>query len=367
MRVEPEIQSMRNGFALQWQECCRARLDCGRADSATQAVADLNGWSRMNPSLSIVVVAYNNASELERCLTSVLAHTSTKPLELIVVDNGSSDGSAQVARSLGAHVIANPQNRGAATARNQGIDAAQGDLVLLVDSDAYVDGPVVDLAVREMERRPEVAVLGCELRFPGGQRQFSAERAMSIRMTLLRDLWLYKLVPASRRAKLLLGGYYESGDEVYADWLAAPFLLVRRRVFDECGGFNESLFPEDSEWGIRVSRAGNGILYAPSIGYVFHSGGSSQRTDPAAVMRQHHLTGIKAYMLLNGRMHAAGYWLAQLLGAHVRWCVYRIAHRLRPTQPYYGTQTSHYMGLITVYREMPVLTWREVRAARHRS
>jgi hypothetical protein len=298
-------------------------------------------------------------------VTSILAHTSVTPLELIVVDNGSGDGSAQVARSLGAHVIANPRNRGAAAARNQGIAAAQGDLVLLFDSDAYVDGPVVAQAVREMQRRPEVAVLGCELRFPNGRRQFSAERAMSIRTTLLRDLWLYKLVPASQRAKLLLGGYYESGDEVYADWLAAPFLLVRRRVFDECGGFNESLFPEDSEWGIRVSRAGNAILYAPSIGYVVHSGGSSQRMDLPAVMRQHHWAGIRAYALLNGRKRAAGYWLAQLLGALVRWCVYRVAYRLLSTQPYYETQAAHYASLLAIYREMPLLIWRKARTAAH--
>jgi N-acetylglucosaminyl-diphospho-decaprenol L-rhamnosyltransferase len=310
----------------------------------------------MTPRLSIVIVSWNCAADLDRCLNSVFGCTNLRDLEVIVVDNGSTDGSPAVAQKFDAvRLLANAENRGAGGGRNQGIAAAQADLVLLLDSDAYVVDAVIERAVQALEARPEIDVLGCELRFPGGRRQFSAERAMSIRLTLLRDLWLYRLLPRSSRAGALLGGYYDSDEEVEPDWLAAPFMLVRRRVFAACGGFNESVFPEDSEFGIRISRAGHRILYAPRVGFVYHSGSARSPTDELAALRMHHRAGIKAYRLLNGPLLACGYWLACLVGASVRWTAYSTGRRMRSGNPFYATQASFYGHLVSIYATMPFL------------
>ncbi len=306
------------------------------------------------PLLSIVIVSWNAANDLERCLTSLFAHTRVDSIEVIVVDNDSSDGSVATARGFdGVRVIENSDNRGAGGARNQGMAAAGGELVLLLDCDTYVVDDVIGRCVAELERRPEIAILGCELRFPDGRRQYSAHRAMSIRFTLLKDLWLFKLLSADKRARALLGGYYDSVDEVEADWLAAPFILLRRRVFVEHGGFNERIFPEDSEWGIRMTRLGQRILFAPGLGFAYHSGGTGARGEELATLRLHHKAGLSAYRLLNGRMLAGGYWLAQLTGASVRWSVYAGARRLRPENAFYASQADHYLNLVRVYLGMP--------------
>lgn len=308
----------------------------------------------MTPRLSIVIVSWNCASDLERCLSSVFDCTHLRDLEVIVVDNGSTDGSADVARTFGGvRLIANAENRGGGGGRNQGIAEARADLVLLLDSDAYVVDGVIDRGVQLLEERTEIDVVGCELRFPGGRRQYSAERAMSIRLTLLRDLWLYKLLPRSRRARTLLGGYYDSDEEVEVDWLAAPFLLMRRRIVTECGGFNESIFPEDSEFGIRVSRAGHRILYAPQLGFVYHSGSSRTWADELATLRMHHRAGLEAYRLLNGSLLACVYWLTQLIGVSVRWTVYGAASRLRPANAFVASQAAAYRRLVSIYAAMP--------------
>jgi GT2 family glycosyltransferase len=306
------------------------------------------------PLLSILVVGWNAADDLKRCLESVLAHTRVDSMEVIVIDNGSSDDSVATVRAFeGVQVIANPENRGAAAARNQGVAEARGELVLILDSDTYVVDDVIGRAVAELHRRPEIAILACELRFPNGRRQYNAHRAMSIRHTLLKDLWLYKLLPAGDRARTLLGGYYDSDEEVVTDWLAGPFLLFRKRIFIEHGGFNEQLFPEDSEWGIRMTHNGQRTIFAPGLGFIYHTGGAGTLADPMRTMRVHHRTGMKAYRMLNGRLPAAGYWLAQLCGSSVRWSVYATAAKLRPGNDFYAAQAREYGRLVRVYLEMP--------------
>lgn len=302
------------------------------------------------PELSIVIVSRNAEADLQKCISSIYEHTRPLSMEVVVVDNGSEDGTADAAGAfIGVRVIRNTANRGAGAARNQGMAAAGSELLLLMDCDSYVTDDVIGRAVDEMRNSPDVSVLAPELRFPTGRRQYNAHRAMSIRLTLLRDLWLYRFIPRERRASTLLGGYYDAVDDAEPDWLAAPFIMLRRRVLLKCGGFDERLFPEDSEWGIRVSRAGHRILYAPRLGFVVHTGSTGAEQDRAAVLRLHHRAGLRAYGQLNGRLRAAGYWCAELVGSGVRACVYWAATRARPSNSFYASQLETYRTLVSIY------------------
>jgi GT2 family glycosyltransferase len=303
--------------------------------------------------LSIVIVSWNRAAELERCLNSVLKHTQHSPLEVIVVDNGSDDGSREVARSLAPTVrlIENERNLGAPAARNQGMAASNGELIALLDCDTFVADDVIGRATQTLFDRPDVGMLGAKLCFPDGRRQHSAHRAMSIRNSLLQNLWLYRLLPSGKRAELLLGGYYEEDREVEVDWLTGAFLIFRRELFRESGGFNPSLFPEDSEWGIRLSRRGHRILYAPQVGVVYHTGSSSLWGDEKQ-LRRYHWAGIEAYRALNGSRLAVAYRFVQLFGTAVRWIVYATAAGIR-SSPYLTAQAGHYRTLVNVYLKRP--------------
>jgi GT2 family glycosyltransferase len=300
--------------------------------------------------LSIIVVSWNQPADVDRCVRSVLEHTTYRPLEVIVVDNGSTDGTAELVRNElpEARLIANEQNLGLAAARTEGMRAARGELLCLLDCDTYVTDNVIGRAAEVLLRRPEIGMIGAELCFPDGRRQRSAHRAMGIRLSLLEHLWLYRLLPRHRRGEVLLGLYWTEDREVEVDWLTGAFLMLRRQLLDQTGGPNPRLYPDDAEWGIRLTRAGHRILYAPEVGTVYHVGSVGVRWSGEEQQRAYHRAGIETYRELNGPLLVQCYRAAQLLGVSVRFLVYRAASALRPSE-YYITQTATYRLLVDIY------------------
>ena len=300
------------------------------------------------------MVTSNRRVDVERCLRSLVDCTVSATVEVVVVDNASRDGTPAMVRASfpDARLIENTQNLGSARGSNQGMAAARGELILLIDSDAYVVDDVVGRAARHLLERPEIGMLGCALRFPDGRLQHSAHRALSIWRGLVRNLWLYRMLPAHRRAEALLGGYWEEDREIEVDWLSGTFLLLRRELFDHSRGFDPGFaaYGEDCEWGMRLSRLGHRIWYAPQLGIAYHVG--SYNTDPDFTqeewLQRCHQGGIDAYASLNGWRRAAMYRLSELLGVTVRLGVYSVASLLS-SNDYYATQARLYRSLVSFY------------------
>ncbi len=299
------------------------------------------------PRVSVIIAAHDSWVHLERCLSSLLEHTASAELELVVVDNASTDGTPErLAQAFPtARLLRNAGNEGFARASNQGMAAATGDLLLLLNSDTFVADDVIGRAASALLARPEIGMLGVDLRFPAGRRQHVANRSLSVRRSLVERLWLYRLMPPSRRGEYLLGGYWESDREIEVDWLAGVFMLLRPEVFARSGGFDERfwMYGEDSEWCMRLRRMGVRILYAPLTGVVFHVGAASSDllwTERERLARCHR-GGLEAYAAIHGRGRARLYHAAELAGASVRWAVYAAAQRLRPGD-YVATQADFY-------------------------
>ena len=223
--------------------------------------------SAERPLVSVIVVNWNTKDLLEDCLASVETHLAQTPHEIIVVDNGSTDGSADLlaSRFPQARLIANEKNLGFGRANNQGMEVARGDLLLLLNSDARLpDGSICALAER-LRQRPEVGVAGPRLEDASGKLQPSAYRFGSIPLMLVEELGLYKLLPRERAASLLLGGYWSHDAERRVDWVVGACMLVRAEVFRATGGFDPSIFlyGEEEEWCGRIAEAGWRILYSP--------------------------------------------------------------------------------------------------------
>jgi len=117
-------------------------------------------------SISVIIPAFNRAGIIREALSSVHAQTRS-PLETIVIDDASADGTADVAEREGARVIRLEQNRGAAAARNEGIRAARGDAIALLDSDDYWEPHHLATVASLLERHPEAAAAGTAVRFVG--------------------------------------------------------------------------------------------------------------------------------------------------------------------------------------------------------
>jgi GT2 family glycosyltransferase len=306
------------------------------------------------PLLSVVIVSWNTREALRDCVRSVFAHTGAVALELIVVDNASADGSVEMlSREFPqVKVIANPSNLGFAKACNQGMRAATGQLILLLNSDAYVRDDVIARMAHYVLSRSDVAMATCQLRYPDGRLQYSAFRALGIRQSLFEDLWLYKFVPRARRDALLLGGYWACDREVEADWIAGAFMMLRREVFEQTGGFSEDFFMygEDSEWCMRLRRAGHRIFYTP-LGVTYHIGSVSSDAEwtQKERLRLCHLGGLRAYEKLNGRARGLLFHLARLFGVSVRYGVYALLAACKPSdyvrsqRQLYGWQAGFYL------------------------
>jgi GT2 family glycosyltransferase len=309
------------------------------------------------PDVSIVLVSWNSWDDIETCAESVVAHTTSAAVEIVIVDNASSDDTVREAREKfpGVVLVENDQNVGFAQGCNQGMAAATSDLLLVLNPDTYVTDDVIGRAVQRMRQRPDVAMLGVELRFPDGRRNYTARRRLSVRWSLFERLWLYKFVPRSRREQLLLGGYWNEDHEVEADWLAGAFMLLRKEAFERSGGFDPRFFMygEDSEWCMRLRRMGCRILYAPDLGIVYHVGSTSSASvwTQREILARGHRGGLQSYAMVYGRRRAVLYRLAQLIGCATRWAAYRAASMVRPSD--YVREQAELYGWLTRFYVSP--------------
>ncbi len=212
------------------------------------------------PTVSVVIPVKDRAAELRRCLESIRAtEYPGELLQVIVVDDGSSDSSASVAASLGALVIpSGGTGRGPAAARNAGASIARGEILAFIDSDCTASAKWLADLIPAFSDGNVVAVGG----FVDGMCRDSAVDR-------------YEAVMSS----LSLGGREQigsSGDDTF--YLPSCNLLVRRAPFNRAGGFNEAMHVgEDVDLTWRLRDLGWTIAYLP-VGRVFHEHRSTLRS-----------------------------------------------------------------------------------------
>jgi hypothetical protein len=237
------------------------------------------------PDLSVVVVSWNVRELLRACLASVFA--GARPdltLEVIVVDNGSRDGSAELVRREfpAATVVANADNRGFTAGNNQGLALSRGRHVLLLNPDAEVLGDALATLVTFLDENPQVGVAGPQLRSPDGSVQSSRRRFPTLATALFESTWLQPWAPRG-----LLRRYYvqdRGDDETGAvDWVTGAAMAVRRAVLEQVSGFDEGFFmySEELDWCRRIRAAGWEIVYLPRAQVLHHQGRSSEQVLPA--------------------------------------------------------------------------------------
>jgi len=215
--------------------------------------------------ISIIIVNWNTRELLRDCLESVYRETGI-PLEVLVVDNGSADGSTQMIRGEFPQVclIENEENVGFARANNQAIRHAGGDYIVLLNSDTQVlDGALVKLA-DYLRRHPQVAVVGPKLLTPEGRPQRWAKGSFpSLWTAFTHYFFLTELLPGVVTG-LCDNRDYEKAREM--DWVSGACMMIRRSVLDQVGLLDESIFmyAEDVEFCRRVVKAGWKVVYLPT-------------------------------------------------------------------------------------------------------
>lgn len=246
-----------------------------------------------NVDLSVVILNYNTREHLRACLRSIQAEGSTSlsvngaPLvaEAVVVDNASTDGSAQmVEREFPwVSVIRAPYNGGFAYGNNLALGTTLGDAVLLLNPDTLVEPGALGELLSRLKARPEAAVVGPKLVRPDGSLHLAARRAFPTPLvSFFRLSGLSAMAPRSH----VLGRYNlanlhpDQPSEV--DAVCGACMLVRCAAIDQVGGLDERYFmyAEDLDWCLRFRAAGWTIRY-----------------EPSAVVRHQHSTAARARRL----------------------------------------------------------------------
>lgn len=232
--------------------------------------------------LSIVIVGYNSAACLPRCIESIRSHVGVIRHEIIVVDNASTDGSPEMlARSFpGVRCVANAANRGFSKACNQGIDVSTGEMILLLNPDCEIHSGALASAVDYLRVHPDIGILGARLLNEDGRLQLACRRSIPTpRSAFFRLTGLSRLFPRNPTVAAYNLTYADETQTTDVQAVSGAFLMIPRRLVEEIGRLDERffMFAEDLDWCLRVTASGRRVVYWPAI-VVMHSKGQSIRS-----------------------------------------------------------------------------------------
>jgi GT2 family glycosyltransferase len=307
--------------------------------------------------LSIIIINWNGAAVLQRCLASIYGVPQGIQFEVIVVDNASHDDSvAMVQREFSqVTLLRNRKNMGFAAANNQAFAVARGRYVLLLNNDTWLLAGALSESVRHMDANSQVGVLGCRIEFPDRSFQTSCYRFSD-----LFELFMTRLLPLGSMGneRLNISRYWgrQFAEPTEVDGVAGCFLLVRREIIIRVGGFDEDFFMygEDEEWCSRIKAAGWRIIYFPGATIIHvHRFSSGQARRALRVMEC-----LSPVLVLHKRRGPAIAWFANLillLGLLLRlpvWLVLDAIHLCKGTAPHglmrsrWAALAAHLTGLV---------------------
>lgn len=265
--------------------------------------------------LSIVILCWNDIKVIGDCLRSVYRATRAIDFEVIVPDNGSTDGSPESIRSVfpGVRVLENGANLGFAKGNNRGIHASQGELVLILNPDTIVHDGALDRFVAFADRHPEAGAFGCRVLNPDGSYQLTVAPFPAIWRYWVNILRLHRIVQFATLFRL--GGYLDwHGDTERAiDWQSGCCLMVRTCLLKRLGGFDEQFFYTYEEVDLcrRVWDAGYSILFTPEAS-ITHLRGQSVSRSPLRFELEKQRSGYRYFYKHYGSQGARRLRYAQL-------------------------------------------------------
>jgi GT2 family glycosyltransferase len=256
--------------------------------------------------LSIIIVSWNVKELLVACLHSIYQAADSIALEIIVVDNASIDGSADVVTQQfpNVQVIRNQENIGFPAANNQGLQICSGKFILLLNPDTIVVGDALRAMLQYVETHPEVGLLGPRLVSADGNIQYVCARSFP---TPLSWFWHYSLLsrifPRSRRLGELLLSYWDHTNNCPVDAIVGAAMLMPRRTLETVGFLDEShpMYLEDLDYCVRVHQQGQQVYYL-SDAVIVHYGGQSS----VQVSWETRLLSLEAHRLLFRRYPSLG-------------------------------------------------------------
>lgn len=254
----------------------------------------------MPPDLSIVVAAYNTRAYLERCLVEL-----GDSHEVIVVDAGSTDGSKALVRERFPRIrlLELEANPGYGGALNAGIAVASGELLILMNGDAWPLPGALERLVRAADSEPRAGILGPRLLNPNGTLQPSVRGFPTAWRLATEYLFLRWFAPKSRALNAFYGAGFDHRCRREAEFLVGAVLLVRRELLGQIGGFDEDffMFNEEVDLCYRARAAGWTVLFRPDAEFVHVGGASTSEVWPSMYREQ-----LRSHLRFLAKHHGRG-------------------------------------------------------------
>lgn len=234
--------------------------------------------------LSVIIITYKERDLLKKCLESVFASKTDFSFEVIVTDNGSSDGSVEMVKKYfpQVKVLDNQKNLGFSKGNNVAIKQATGNLILLLNADTQVKPDTLDLSVKYMHTHPKVGALGAKVMLPNGELDKACRRKFpNPANSFLRLFGLKKYSDYNITTPI--------DQEVEVDAIMGAYFLVRKSVVDQVGPLDEEFFMygEDLDWCWRIKSAGYKIMYFPKAEITHYKYGASKSIPFSTIKRAH--------------------------------------------------------------------------------
>ncbi|MFQ5676948.1 MAG: glycosyltransferase, partial [bacterium] len=251
---------------------------------------------------------------LEQCLISVGKALRGVQGEILVVDNFSSDGSADLVREKfpSVKLIVNPKNLGFARASNQGIALARGEYIALLNPDTIVQEDTFSKMVAFLNDHPETGMLGCKILNPDGSLQLACRRSFPTPWVAFTKLsGLSRVFPKSK----FFGRYnltYLDPDASYeVDAISGSFMMIRRKVLEDVGTLDEAFFMygEDLDWCFRIREKGWQVSYFPATQIIHFKGESSKRAQFDSLRQFYQAMALFARKHFRRKYLLMPYWL----------------------------------------------------------
>ena len=293
--------------------------------------------------VSVSIVNYNAKEYLDRCLKALYKSIKKHSFEVIVVDNASDDGSADLVKIKfpTAKLIINSSNLGFIKANNIGIQNSKGRYVLCLNNDTEVLDRSIDKLVAFMDSHPDAGAAGPKLLNSDGTLQMQCRRGFpTLSNSLFYFSGLNRLFPKSK----LLGGYLltylDDKNMTEVDSLCGAAMIVRREVIDKVGLMDESyyMYGDDIDWCYRIKKTGWKVYYLPDAEIIHYGGrgGSRKQSFPEylsnSTARWRCFTGnimqTKVYSSVNWLVYC-GIWLK---------CAFELAKNVFRKDKYAGTK-----------------------------
>lgn len=258
--------------------------------------------------VSVCIVTYRARDLLRECLDSLYQNTSLL-FEVIVVDNGSHDGVAEMLRAEfpQARFVGNEVNAGYTRPMNQALSLAQGAYLLQLNPDTLVLPQALDKLVAFMEEHPEIGICGPRVLNRDRTLQKPCRRGEPTPWAVVTYfLGLSSLFPHSRLFGQYLMSYMDENQAHLVDGVAGSCMLIRRAVVDQIGYLDERFFAyqEDADFCFRARQAGWKVYYNPEAQIIHYGGQGGSRVQPYRSIYEWH----RSYFLYYRKNLAKNYF-----------------------------------------------------------